>query len=398
MPASAVQTVTNEALGASTGQPSQQFQLARTGHPGQRGAGHPAGGRGAPAGFQEIDDIFSAGPNDPVYELLPATGELLFGDGVHGQIPPPDDGTVAGGNMQAIVYQFGGGAVGNVGAQTLTNVTPSDATLPALKATNVLPATGGADEETTDHAIATAPAIVRSHGQRRRLRGCGGNGRLVVSSSAPRPCWVEEALSADEETTDHAVATAPAVVRSRYRAVSAADFAALAQATPQVRVERALALPNTQPGAATGTAPGAVTVVLVPFAPFESSITAPIPLPSQIAAAVLRFLDQRRLVTTQVFVQPATFRKVTASVSLVVEPLAKINDTRAAALCWRCKRSSTRWSAAPTAGVAVRRHDLLLAGVPAGAGRSGRVARRAAAAVAGRRHARRLPRLAAEPR
>ena len=159
-------------------------------------------------------------------------------------------------------------------------MTPSDATLPALKATNVLPAAGGADEETTDHAIATAPANVRS----------------------------------------------------RFRAVSADDFEALAKATPQVRVERALALPNTQPGAGAGTTPGAVTVVLVPFAPFESSISTPIPLPSQIAAAVLRFLDQRRLVTTQVFVQPATFRKVTANVSLVVQPLAKINDTRSAVL------------------------------------------------------------------
>lgn len=282
VPASAIQTVSNETLGASTGQPSQQFQLART--PVIVGSSTvqvtPPGGIGGPLTFTEIDDLFSAGPNDPVYELLPATGVLLFGDGVHGLIPPPDDGTAPGGNVQALAYQFGGGAVGNVGAQTLTNVTPSDATLPALKATNVLPAAGGADEETTDHAIATAPAIVRS----------------------------------------------------RFRAVSADDFEALAKATPQVRVERALALPNTQPGAGAGTTPGAVTVVLVPFAPFESSITTPIPLPSQIAAAVLRFLDQRRLVTTQVFVQPATFRKVTANVSLVVQPLAKINDTRSAVL------------------------------------------------------------------
>ena len=275
-----MQTVSNEPLGASTGLPSQQFQLART--PVITGSSTvqvtPPGAIGGVEIFHEIDDIFSAGPNDPVYELLPATGELLFGDGAHGQIPPPDDGSIPGGNMLALVYQFGGGAVGNVGAQSLTNVTPVDTGLPALKATNVLPAAGGADEETTDHAIATAPAIVRS----------------------------------------------------RFRAVSADDFAALAQATPNVSVARALALPNTQPGAVSGTTPGAVTVVLVPFAPFESSITTPILLPSHIAAEVLRFLDQRRLVTTQVFVQPATFRKVTANVSLVVQPLAKINDTRTA--------------------------------------------------------------------
>jgi predicted phage baseplate assembly protein len=282
VPARAVQTVSNEALGASNGQPSQQLQLART--PIIVGSTAvqvtPPGGIGGVETFHEIDDIFTAGPSDLVYELLPATGVLLFGDGVHGKIPSPDDGSIPGGNVKALVYQFGGGAVGNVGAKSLTTVIPSDASLPALQSTNVLPAAGGADEETTDHAIATAPAIVRS----------------------------------------------------RFRAVSADDFEALAKATPNVRVERALALPNTQPGAAAGTTPGAVTVVLVPFAPFESSITTPIPLPSHIAAEVIRFLDQRRLVTTQVFVQAATFRKVTANVSLVVQPLAKINDTRAAVI------------------------------------------------------------------
>jgi len=114
VPASAVQTVSNEPLGASNGQPSQQFRLART--PIIVGSTAvqvtPPGGIGGVETFHEIDDIFTAGPNDLVYELLPATGVLLFGDGVHGKIPAPDDGSIPGGNVKALVYQFGGGKIG----------------------------------------------------------------------------------------------------------------------------------------------------------------------------------------------------------------------------------------------------------------------------------------------
>jgi hypothetical protein len=277
VPARAVQTVLNEALGSSSGLPGQRFQLARTPViPGSTSLAITETGTGVVETWHEIDDIFAADANDQVYELLPATGELLFGDGVHGKIPPPDDGSDPTGNMVATTYQFGGGAAGNVGADKLTNVIPVDANLPKLKATNVLPAAGGADEESTDRAVATAPALVRS----------------------------------------------------RFRAVTADDFVALARATPDVRIERALALANTRPATSPGTSAGSVTVLLVPFAPFATSITGPIPLPSHVAAAVVRFLDQRRLITTEVFVQPAPFRKITADVSLVVQPLARVNDTR----------------------------------------------------------------------
>ena len=87
----------------------------------------PPGGGSTDQPFTETDDLFAAGPDDAVFELLPATGELLFGDGAHGRIPPPDDGSLIGGvpgNVRAQSYQFGGGASGNVGAGALTNVFP----------------------------------------------------------------------------------------------------------------------------------------------------------------------------------------------------------------------------------------------------------------------------------
>ncbi|HEY8456006.1 MAG TPA: hypothetical protein VIL34_10445 [Actinopolymorphaceae bacterium] len=38
--------------------------------------------------WQEVDDLSSAGPDDEVYELRPESGEIVFGDGVHGKVPP----------------------------------------------------------------------------------------------------------------------------------------------------------------------------------------------------------------------------------------------------------------------------------------------------------------------
>jgi hypothetical protein len=283
VPARAVQTVEDEPLGASSGLPFQRFLLAHA--PVVQGSVTIEVDESTEAGggtqtWVETDDLFANGPTDRVFQLIPATGEVLFGDGKHGKIPPPDDGTVPGGNVVAKSYQFGGGKTGNVGAGTLTAVSTGSPSLPSFTSTNVLSAAGGADEEPTTQGVTRAPAVVRS----------------------------------------------------RFRAVSAEDFEALAKETPDVRVDRAFVLANTRPGQATGAAPGAVTVVLVPFATFESSISTPIGVPAHIAAAVLRFLEGRRLVTTEVFTRAADFRKITADVTLVTEPRASVTDTRTAVI------------------------------------------------------------------
>jgi hypothetical protein len=55
-------------------------------------------------------------------------------------------------------------------------------------------------------------------------------------------------------------------------------------------------------------------------------------VPAHVAAAVLRFLEGRRLVTTEVFTRAADFRKVTADVTLVTDPRASVTDTRVAVI------------------------------------------------------------------
>lgn len=274
VPARNLTTVKNERVGASTGLPFQRFRLANA--PVFVGSVtlevRPPGG--APETWTEVQDLFAARPGEKVFQLIPATGELLFGNGTFAAILPPDDGSVPGGNMVA-TYQYGGGRRGNVGARTLTRVGTVNA-----DATNLLSAKGGDDEEPVSEGVTRAPAVIRS----------------------------------------------------RFRAVSAADFEALARETPDVRIARALALPNTRPGLRPGLSTGAVTVVLVPNAPFEDSIHGPIPLPSSTAASVLAYLDQRRLVTTQVFVAGATFRQVTVDATLRSDRGASLAETRARAL------------------------------------------------------------------
>jgi hypothetical protein len=73
-------------------------------------------------------------------------------------------------------------------------------------------------------------------------------------------------------------------------------------------------------------------VLLVPNARFEDSIQSPIELQPHVAAAVLRFLAERRLDTTEVFTTAPAFRKVTADVLVRTDPLASITDTRSAVL------------------------------------------------------------------
>jgi predicted phage baseplate assembly protein len=280
VPARNLVTVRNEALGSSTGQPFQRFVLANAPvYPGSSVLSIYEPALGAPTLWYETPDLFSAGPTDRVYELTADTGEVLFGDGTTGRVPPPDDGSQPTGNVSALSYQYGGGTAGNVGALTLTRVLGAARPV-ALNAKNVLPAAGGDDEETAAAGVARAPAVVRS----------------------------------------------------RYRAVSAEDFEALAMETPNTRVARANALPNTRRLQVAGTTPGAVTVVLVPHELFANSITVPIGLPPQVEQAVLAYLDSRRLLTTEVYAAPATFRQVTVTASLQLSAGTSASTAHAAAL------------------------------------------------------------------
>ena len=211
-----------------------------------------------PHPWEEVEDFFHSQPSDRHYLLNRTTGDVTFGDGRKGQIP------LAGLNNIAVrYYRYGGGATGNVGMATITNLLSP---IPEVeRTTNFWFAEGGADEEPI------------------------------------------------EKTKDRA----PRELKARDRAVTLEDFAVLAEQTPSVRIKRAYALPLYNPQFPDFPTPGAVTVVVLP----ESK--APNPLPTEATLqAVCTHLNQHRLLTTEVFVAPPKYVQVKIVATVVTRPSA----------------------------------------------------------------------------
>lgn len=244
---SATQAVTrlDEALGRSNGRPAQRFTLARTPvltDPARQAPDLDLTVGGEP--WQRVPDFFRSGPGDTHYLIDPGTGTVSFGDGRRGRIP------VAGAQVVAARYRFGGGRIGNVPTGTVRKIKGRIQNVKSL--TNIRDASGGSDAETPEEV---------------RLR-------------------------------------APSTLRSRDRAVTADDFRDLALETPGVPLHSATALARTraqrQPDGSYLLQPeadGAVTLIALP----DSAGAAP-RLSDEQAAAICAWLEPRRLITTELHV------------------------------------------------------------------------------------------------
>ncbi len=195
-------TVREEVLGDSEGLPGQSFT---TRHRPVEAATFSLFVEGRDVESEEwerVDDFLASREDDRHYVLSATRGEVRFGDGRNGSIPP------AGTEVIARHYRWGGGEGGNIG--------------PGLISTPLTPLPG------VDSVTNVRPAV-------------GGN---------------------DEQTVEELKLQAPAVLRHRNRAVSPEDFAALAGQAGGVARATALALAHPDhPGVEV---PGAVTVVIVP--------------------------------------------------------------------------------------------------------------------------------------
>ncbi|HEX4453346.1 MAG TPA: putative baseplate assembly protein, partial [Kofleriaceae bacterium] len=253
--ATQAQTITNEILGPSVGTPDQVFTTSAS--PILDGTMVLVVDEGD--GFVMwtlVPDFFGSGPDDAVYVLDRSTGQVRFGDGTQGRIPVANLANPQ--NIQATTYRVGGGTRGNVGAGTLTSLMSSVTGVAADQITNLFAAGGGGDEESL------ADAMVR----------------------------------------------APGLLRTRDRAVTPEDFERLA--VESGAVERAKALPLYHPNFPTVQVPGVVSVVVVPPGPGK----APIPNPMTLQT-VCAYLDSRRLLTTELYVLPPTYRTVTITAQLI---------------------------------------------------------------------------------
>jgi predicted phage baseplate assembly protein len=96
-------------------------------------------------------DLLESGESDLVFVVevdMDGTATLRFGDNINGRMP--DTGTTMVAN-----YRIGNGTAGNLGADSLVFLTAPDARIKSCR--NPLPATGGTDPETNDQIRRRAP-------------------------------------------------------------------------------------------------------------------------------------------------------------------------------------------------------------------------------------------------
>ena len=258
-------TIRGEVLGSSDGTPNQAFTL--------RNIPVVAGslilqvdeGEGWKT-WTEVDDLSGSTRDDAHYVLNRVTGEVRFGDGVHGRIPLPLRG---GNNVMALEYRYGGGKRGNVGREKITVLhTP----IPGVEGvTNKRPANGGRDEETLESA---------------KRRG-------------------------------------PMELKSRHRAVTVEDFEFLAKETPGVRIRRAKALPLYHPDFPGLDVPGVVSVIIVP----ESKDARPLPSRGTMRT-VCEHLNKHRLLTNEVYVLPPRYVRIRVEAEVIAESEADTGIVR----------------------------------------------------------------------
>jgi predicted phage baseplate assembly protein len=230
-------------------------------------------GAGADAGAQrwrEIEDLDGYGPDDRVFELDEVTGELQFGDGVHGMLLPRGIRHVV-----AQRYQVAPGGAGAVAANQIISLMSS---VPFVtKVSNALPASGGHD----------AMSI------------------LEASRLGPQQ------------------------LRARDRAVTVADYELEALAAPGADVSRAHAVGGTHAGLDDARVPGTVSLYLL--GPRAAS-TPPYPSQASLDAVASHLSATLSPAGVEVVAAAPRFHEVSVRATLVVATNADFGEVLRATL------------------------------------------------------------------
>ncbi len=144
--------------------------------------------------WHAVPDFYSSGARDRHYVLDRLTGEVRFGDGQNGMIPPGMTG-----NLSLRRYQTGGGASGNRPARVITQL---KTTVPYIdKVINFAPATGGANAEDLASLIARAPRTLRHANRAVTLEDYEDLAKLASPEVARVKCVPLYDLAADPDAT-----------------------------------------------------------------------------------------------------------------------------------------------------------------------------------------------------
>jgi len=105
--------------------------------------------------WKRVDSFFESGPRSRHYSVNYTNGQITFGDGRRGLIPPEGSH-----NIVARRYRVGGGSAGNVNPNTLTSLSRALAYIEGVS--NPISAAGGADREKVSEAKERAPYAIKS--------------------------------------------------------------------------------------------------------------------------------------------------------------------------------------------------------------------------------------------
>jgi predicted phage baseplate assembly protein len=258
-------TVRSEEVGISDGSPDQEFSLQfRPVAPGSL----------VLEVLDPADDLRNGPPPWTKKDFLYASGpdDRHYRLNAAASVIRFGDGTngripSAGAEIVALEYRHGGGTAGNVAVGSIQ--TPLSLLTGISEVTNPRPASGGLDEESLEDFRRNAPLRLRHRG----------------------------------------------------RAVASSDFATLAMEAGEFG--HAVALSLFHPDFPEVEVPGAITVVVVP----KNDEISPQPSPDQIEA-VCRYLEPRRLLTTELRVKGPEYVFIQVQAQVAVEPSAAFDRVR----------------------------------------------------------------------
>ena len=131
--------------------------------------------------WTEVRDFHASGPYDRHYVVNRQTGELRFGDGRNGVIPPPGVR-----NVRLARYRTGGGRIGNVPADAVKTLVAGNRRIDTV--TNLTEARGGADAELPASLLDRAPRALRHRDRAAADEDYGDLARLASSEVARALC------------------------------------------------------------------------------------------------------------------------------------------------------------------------------------------------------------------
>jgi predicted phage baseplate assembly protein len=270
-----VTTIHNRVLGRSDGTPGQRFYLEHSPLITRTSQEHVylKHEDGREERWSEVSDFATSDPHDRHYTIDGSNGEIRFGpampqrDGqikIYGTIP-------AKGSMIIMrAYRYGGGKSGNVAANAVS-------------------------------VLKTAISYVQRVGN--RVPAFGGM---------------------DAENLEEAKLRVPGYLRSLNRAVTASDFEHLTREATRGMVGRAHCLQ------APMTNRGEIQVLVIPAIPRMDQYIAPesLNLPSDVREAITAYLDERRLLSTQLSVSAPSYQWVQTEVTFRPIRHANAEDVR----------------------------------------------------------------------